>query len=423
MRPYSVVLPRLVPDRCLRMVNDLLLGGDAKQRLRTIRTLQASVVGALQLGILLYGMGHATVPRTGGRWLVAFLSIGIVGFYGVFRSGLNLRAREPSLVIPQIGFALTCTASAYAMTGPIHGALLMMVATALLFGAFNMRAQQINTVCAWTLVGFGTLMMAMPWIDPARYTYAVELFYLLICAITLPIVASVGGHMSEARLKGRALNSDLRDALERIDKLATRDELTGLINRRQMKTQLMQEAARCNRTGALACVCLMDLDLFKSVNDRLGHAAGDDVLRSFGEVFANLVRQSDSVARWGGEEFLWLMPDTTLSDARAAVERVRTALSLKQVSADHPQLTVTFSAGLALVMTAESFERCIERADEALYAAKAGGRNRTEVHDGAVPPDDGAEVLQSIDRKPVSASIGRLRPDSPPAFSELRDTQ
>lgn len=399
MSAHSIVFSsRLMMNRGVRVVGDLLLGGNGKQRLRTIRTLQASAVGAVQLGILLYGLDHATVPATGGRWLIAILSSGMIGFYVAFRLGMNQRAREPSLVIPQIGFALACTAGAYAMTGPIHGALLMMVATALLFGAFNMRARKINAVCAWTLVGFGALMLAMPWIDPARYTYPVELFYLLICAITLPVVASVGGHMSEARVKGRALNADLRDALERIDKLATRDELTGLINRRQMKTQLMQEAARRSRTGALTCVCLMDLDLFKSVNDRLGHAVGDDVLRSFGEVFANLVRQSDSVARWGGEEFLWLMPETTLSDAKAAVERVRAALSFKQVSADHPELTVTFSAGVALVTTEESFERCIERADLALYAAKAGGRNRTEVHRGVPPANHDFMIPQAIGR-------------------------
>jgi diguanylate cyclase (GGDEF)-like protein len=380
-------------NRGVRVVGDLLLGGNGKQRLRTIRTLQASAVGAVQLGILLYGLGHATVPVTEGRWLIAILSTGMIGFYGAFRLGMNQRARDPSLVIPQIGFALTCTAGAYAMTGPIHGALLMMVATALLFGAFNMRARQINTVCAWTLAGFGALMSAMPWVDPVRYSYPVELFHFLICAITLPVVASVGGQMSEARLKGRRLNADLRTALERIDKLATRDELTGLINRRQMKTQLMQEAARRSRTGGLACVCLMDLDLFKSVNDRLGHAAGDDVLRSFGEVFANMVRQSDSVARWGGEEFLWLMPETTLRDAEAAVERVRSALTSKQLSTDHPQLTITFSAGLALVMTDESFERCIERADAALYAAKAGGRNQTAVSGGAAPANIGAVAV------------------------------
>ncbi len=84
------------------------------------------------------------------------------------------------------------------------------------------------------------------------------------------------------------------------------------------------------------------------------------------------------------------MPDMTPRDAEAAVERVRSALIAKQLSTDHPQLTVTFSAGLALVMTDESFERCIERADVALCAAKAGGRNRTAVSRGAAPANIGA---------------------------------
>src|ERR1700758_2705831 len=115
---HSIVsTSRLMLIRSVRVVGEILLGGNGKQRLRMVRTLRASAVGAVQVGILIHGMGHGTVPLTGGRWLVAILSVGMMAFYVVFRFGLNLRAREPTLVLPQIVFALACTAGAYAMSG------------------------------------------------------------------------------------------------------------------------------------------------------------------------------------------------------------------------------------------------------------------------------------------------------------------
>jgi diguanylate cyclase (GGDEF)-like protein len=146
-----------------------------------------------------------------------------------------------------------------------------------------------------------------------------------------------------------------------------------------MLEMLHTERSRAERSGHPWSICMIDLDLFKQVNDHHGHNVGDEVLASVAQVIREGLRDSDQVARWGGEEFLILFPSTDAAEAKIVLERIRLALRSTGVSRSLPELKVTFSAGVAACQSGDSLPVSIDRADRALYLAKASGRNRTEV--------------------------------------------
>jgi two-component system cell cycle response regulator len=159
--------------------------------------------------------------------------------------------------------------------------------------------------------------------------------------------------------------------------MASTDALTGLSNRRAFVDWATREVARCARYGDHFCLTLLDLDHFKQVNDRYGHAAGDAVLAAMSRLIGSLVRSCDVVARWGGEEFVVALPSTSLEGAMLVADRLRAALEALPISEPSGQiLTVTASFGVAALEAGETLEQIVDRADRAMYAAKSAGRNR-----------------------------------------------
>jgi diguanylate cyclase (GGDEF)-like protein len=175
-----------------------------------------------------------------------------------------------------------------------------------------------------------------------------------------------------------AQRKELADALALNRELATRDSLTGLLNRRAMVELLAREHPRIERGQGPLAVALLDIDWFKRINDGFGHGAGDEVLRRFATTVKAQLRAADALARWGGEEFLLLMPGTSVDDARTVLDRLRAAVAEGGFEQIAPGLQVTFSAGLVAMQEGESQDAAIDRADRALYRAKQGGRNRVE---------------------------------------------
>jgi diguanylate cyclase (GGDEF)-like protein len=153
--------------------------------------------------------------------------------------------------------------------------------------------------------------------------------------------------------------------VSRLEGLARTDPLTGVPNRRVWEEELPRELDRARRTGTGLCLAMIDLDDFKSYNDRFGHQAGDQVLKEAAGAWRAEVRSTDLLARYGGEEFVLLLPACALDDAIRIVERLRMVTPL-----------VTCSVGLACWDFQEAGAELVARADKALYAAKAGGRNR-----------------------------------------------
>lgn len=172
----------------------------------------------------------------------------------------------------------------------------------------------------------------------------------------------------------RALEAELR----RISDEAATDALTQVANRRGLEQSFAAEAARCERAsaGSLA-IGLIDIDNFKKLNDRLGHAAGDEALRALATAIRERLRPVDHIARFGGEEFVLLMPDTWLDAAEKALTRLQRSLSVSLFMHEGEDVFVTFSAGVTVWRTGETLEATLARADEALYEAKRTGKNRT----------------------------------------------
>jgi len=154
--------------------------------------------------------------------------------------------------------------------------------------------------------------------------------------------------------------------------LATKDPLTGAGNRRALKSKLGDLAASFKRSGTPACLILLDLDDFKSVNDIHGHAVGDDILRRITQILNLRIRVTDSLYRIGGEEFVVVIDGQDIEKASRLAEQLRTLVEVNELVSDR---AVTISLGVAELRTGESFDRWLHRADEALYQAKRAGRN------------------------------------------------
>jgi diguanylate cyclase (GGDEF)-like protein len=353
-----------------------LFGDDSRQRIRMRRTLVASAVYALA------ALGQAWAARIGladpglAQWLIVFLAPGLFGFYLVMRLGLTLTLADPSLTLQQMVFAIIAMAAAYVINPPLRGMLLMLVALVLVFAAFMLSPRASRALGWLAVMALGLVMLSMALYAPQIFDPTIERIHFAFAAVVLPVISMLAGDLSAMRHRLQQQKAELQEALARIHKLATRDDLTGLINRRHMEELAALEQRRAQRHGSMPCLCLLDIDHFKRINDRHGHAAGDEVLRLFARHAAASMRETDRLARWGGEEFLVMLPDTQLSEARTSFERLRRLLSRDDTWGPHAHLRVSFSGGLTAWRPGEALRDALARADLALYEAKASGRDR-----------------------------------------------
>ena len=169
--------------------------------------------------------------------------------------------------------------------------------------------------------------------------------------------------------------------------LAIWDDLTQVHNRRHLMEQMQAEHRKLARKPAPVCLALLDIDFFKNVNDQHGHAAGDEVLRRFAAAAKTIVRNTDLLGRWAGEEFMVMFPDTPSAQAEVALQRLRNHLNRMVLDDIAPGLKLSFSGGLVELARGEALEAAIERADQAMYRAKTAGRNRIEVDLGGLAPE------------------------------------
>jgi len=220
-----------------------------------------------------------------------------------------------------------------------------------------------------------SLSLQGPWVTKDHWYLSILIFWLmLLMLINLQQWLGLRREtkesaiqLDEAILKAQKLAEESQKYRE----LSLVDELTGVLNRRGMQQEIDIEL-RSNPSNT--AVILLDLDHFKRINDSHGHAVGDEVLRTLGLLLNAYIRQQDSVARWGGEEFMLLCPQTQSAGALALAEKIRSAIAKYRFNCGGG-LQITISLGLAQARDKESFQQLCHRADEALYKAKANGRN------------------------------------------------
>lgn len=306
--------------------------------------------------------------------LTGLALIGVL--YVVMRSGLNRRLADPSMGEWSTMVAIVMMAWGYDMGGPGRPVALLLLFVILMFSIFTSTTRALVRACVLTAVAFGWVMWRVARAEQGLpYGAEMQMVYYGVLLLVLVSVSLLVAQLAQLRETARRRRHDLSKALQRIQELATQDELTGLPNRRDMQARLQHEQQRLRRSGGAATVALIDVDHFKAINDLHGHQAGDDVLRAIAQALHAGLRETDSVARWGGEEFLMLFPDTPVDDAQQVLRRIQSLLTA--VALPHG-LTVTFSAGVAALAPDDSVEHSVSAADVALYRAKAEGRNRVQ---------------------------------------------
>lgn len=171
----------------------------------------------------------------------------------------------------------------------------------------------------------------------------------------------------------------LEAKLQHLSELVREDQLTGSLNRRGLDDVFERETARADRRGTPLCIAVLDLDDFKKLNDTLGHIAGDNALKHLVKVVKETLRSMDVIARFGGEEFLILLPETTIEAAEATMTRLQRELTRHFFMHENEKVLITFSAGVALRRPNENQTDLVKRADGAMYKAKKSGKNRVVV--------------------------------------------
>jgi diguanylate cyclase (GGDEF)-like protein len=360
--------------RADRLPSDLV-----KRRVAGRRQTYAAQVASYALGaivLLLYAYaGSISILFAPMFFLCGVSLIGLfailseAGFNDLFEDHYLTVFQVEAHVALQLGFLLAAPNMGYAFLNVLF----------LIFGVAALRMTPRQAAVAWTLTALAVapvflmthVSLAIPMATPAERLCAALSF-----VVTIGQCAFVGLYGDALRQKLYRRGIELSEAYERIEQLAELDELTGSFNRRCIMRMLDDEIDRCHRSKTPCSIALIDLDWFKRINDAYGHPTGDEVLRTFAiTIFAN-IRNMDRFGRYGGEEFLLLLPATPDDEAARMLDRLRAIIAGLDWSAFSPGMQVTMSAGVAALRPEESADIFLARADNALYAAKAGGRNR-----------------------------------------------
>ena len=362
----------------MRRLTNALLTTDPTQRTRLAQAVLA--LGLMAAGVLAmnYFAAAGIAPARPVRaWTLATLG-GMLAFFVLIRGGWSRNLRDPSMTVLQMLFAIACSAAAYAMLGAGRGGVFPIVMVVLMFGMFVVSPRRMRWVSLYAVLLFGLTMAVMAWRRPGVYVPAVEFGHFLMVATMMPGVSILASRLGRLRQRAGQQRAELSQALVRIRELATRDELTGLINQRHMLELMEQEHQRCIRSGQTFCIGVLDIDHLARVNERLGRDAGDALLRAMALEAARHVRVSDVFSRWDGGRFVLLLPDTRAALARGGFERLHQCASdVRPTGIVGAQ--VTLSGGLAEHHAGETVMHTFERARAAMHDARNQGRARVVV--------------------------------------------
>lgn len=333
--------------------------------------------------------GWVDFGYAGLAWLLALALAINIGFYAAIRTRFTERFADPSLMVAQVGIAglQALVIGYYADEAKVI--VLILFVTAFFFGVFRFSRRQYLALTAAVALGYGLmLMLKYPPSQRGGEAFHLELLYFLILLMVLLWMSLMGSYIVRLRTSLADKQNALASALVRLKALASHDELTGLYNRRHLMEMLKKQEERARRHQEPFALGILDLDHFKRVNDDYGHGVGDEALRGFSARMRSQLRRMDVIGRgdgdstfgrYGGEEFLLLLPYAEGDSALVCVERMRAQVHAQPFATSAGALPITFSAGVAQHRPGESLDSLLKRADDALYRAKAAGRDRVEM--------------------------------------------
>jgi diguanylate cyclase (GGDEF)-like protein len=357
---------------------------DPEQTLRLRRFFVGSAIYLMTVAFVLlcWALGFLT-DRVAAIYTSTMVAVNVI-FYTVIRSGLNKHFKDPSLTAFQIIVSAGQGMTAMYFAGLARGAFLLLGVALFSFGMFRLNTRGFLKLAAIMLTVYALMLVALVHFQSDSTNLRLELLLWVAFAMTLAQFSLLAGMVSGLRYKisdkNRTLakqNAELEVALQRISDMAIRDELTGVFNRRYLMERLAEETVRCQRSGATFCLCMVDIDFFKKINDGYGHPGGDEVLRRVARTASGALREGDIFGRYGGEEFVMLLTNTTLVGAMVTAERVRTQIQDLRFPEVNTELKVSISLGVAEHRRQDLAAATLEQADAALYRAKHNGRNQS----------------------------------------------
>ena len=306
---------------------------------------------------------------------------GLTIIYAFLRSGYSERWQKPNLAYPQLINACSAVVISFALIE-----MAQSVAMPLLCLLLVSEIDRIKTNVLWRasllVVCALIFITAFHQILPSNQASIGEAVYnLIVAAVMLPLAIIIGSEVNRQHTLFSKQKLRLDSTLTRMRNLAMHDSLTGLINRRQAVSIVELERQRQQRTQEPFTLAVLDIDWFKKVNDRHGHAVGDKVLQKFSEIIVESIASTDTIARWGGEEFLLIMPNSKIADSVNVIDQIRHQMDRYDWAQYASNLSVKFSAGIASHAIGDSIQTALARADQALYSAKSAGRNCTKHQD------------------------------------------
>jgi diguanylate cyclase len=355
-----------------------------RQALRLKRFLLASCTYVVGFLILALCSAVGLLPGDRLALLGAVFLVVNSALFVVFRSGWNKRFADPSLTLAQLGTGACVVCLILVFGEQVHFVAVPFYSSLFVFAMLQLTRRQLVAFEAFVLVTYGLAVATRIQLFADRLDLRIEALNAALVVLSSVWYAAAAGYISNLRLR-------LRESVATIERLATTDAMTGTWNRRHIDALLASELQRKARIGGELCIALVDLDHFKSINDRFGHLVGDTVLTRVAQAMSAQLRSVDPLGRFGGEEFLVVLPGTPMNHARACAERLRSSVAGMNVLPDL-EARVTISIGLAECLPGESADALLNRADRALYRAKREGRNRVAVGAVREPAPDGASV-------------------------------
>ncbi|HYD93755.1 MAG TPA: GGDEF domain-containing protein [Noviherbaspirillum sp.] len=306
--------------------------------------------------------------------VAAIVVVMVVLFYAVFRFGFNTRFQEPSLMLPQLISSLLVMLVVAYLERSTQVALVPFILIAFSFGIFRLSTASLILLAMGCLVAYLGIIIARAQVEGFDFGFRADLAQWAVLALTLPGMILVGKQIQNLRQLLRAT----RYQLEHYEEKSVRDELTGLYNRRQLQSELQQAKLQADTHSVPFSICLIDIDKFKEINDNNGHLVGDTILKEFSRVARDSIRDTDILGRYGGDEFMQILPDTDVKGAVMHAERLRVYAHFLDFQKILAQKHISLSIGVAQYRPGEKITDLIARADTALYKAKQLGRNRVE---------------------------------------------